>query len=132
VIPAGVSSIAVVGRDHGHAVGMRNAQKRYGAGLPRLRAGSGEDDRRQPGGDPGEAMPAPVRLLTSWSKRCAVGRKRTRPAFVAATPRIARWNTFASSKERIGIAVFFPQWSPYKVAFRFPGAGPPSSSLGAI
>src|SRR5262249_55755069 len=59
VIPAGVSSIAVVSRDDGHAVGMRNAQKRYGAWLPRLSACGGENDRRQARRDPGEATPAP-------------------------------------------------------------------------
>jgi len=50
-----VFSIAIVGRHDGHAVGVRDAEKRDGARLPRLGAGGGEDDRRQAGRDPGEA-----------------------------------------------------------------------------
>lgn len=44
----------------------------------------------RPAAIPAKLCLPPVSLLTSQSRRCAVGRKNTRPAFVPATPRIAR------------------------------------------
>jgi hypothetical protein len=44
----------------------------------------------RPAAIPAKLRLPPVSLLTSWPRRCAVGRKSTRPAFVAAMARIAR------------------------------------------
>lgn len=44
----------------------------------------------RPAAIPAELRLPAVSLLTSWSRRCAAGRKSTRPALVTATARIAR------------------------------------------
>src|ERR1700722_3323151 len=72
VIPGRVFSIAIVGRHDGHAVGVRDTEKRNGARLPRLGAGGGEDDRRQAGRDRGEAALAAGELADQLVQAGAV------------------------------------------------------------
>jgi hypothetical protein len=57
-----VPGAAIVGGDHGYAIGVWDAKKHDGSGLPRLGANRGESDRRYAGCDPDEAALASCEL----------------------------------------------------------------------
>ena len=88
---------------------VRDSEHRDSAGLPRLGARGGKDERREAARDPSEAVPVAGELVDHLVEIVAVGGKRATPTFVTPKVRIARWNGLASSKDRTGIASFWPK-----------------------